>query len=52
MESELRTSAVSGLLLRKDDAAAHLAEARRHLEEAWKSAHGEETPDGPQTPAR
>ncbi len=51
MENELRTSAVSGLLLRKDDAAAHLAEARRHLEEAWKSTHGEEPPNGPQVPA-
>jgi hypothetical protein len=52
MENELRNSARKGIFLRKDEAAAHLAEARRHLEEAWKSARGNEPPDGPQTPVR
>lgn len=52
MENELRNSARKGLFLRKDEAATHLGEARRHLEEAWKSAKGETQPNGPQTPAR
>jgi hypothetical protein len=40
MENELRTAAQQGVLLRKDDAATHLAEARRHLELALNSARG------------
>ena len=52
MEQELRSSARNGLILRKDDAAAHLAEARRHLEEAWKSAQGNEPSDAPKPPLR
>ena len=52
MENELRNSARKGLFLRKDEAAGHLAEARRHLEDAMKAARGEEPPNGPQTPAR
>ena len=32
MENELRTAARKGLILRKDEAAKHLAQARRHLE--------------------
>ena len=52
MENELRSSAVSGVLLRKDEAAGHLAEARRHLEEAIKSVRGGGPPDSPQTPTR
>jgi hypothetical protein len=30
----------------------HLAEARRHFEEALKSAKSVEPPDGPKTPLR
>jgi hypothetical protein len=52
MENELRTSARKGIVLRKDEAATHLSEARRHLEDAWKAARGEEPPNGPQTPMR
>jgi len=33
MENELRNAARNGLILRKDEASAHLAEARRHLEQ-------------------
>jgi hypothetical protein len=51
MENELRSSARNGLILRKDEALNHLAEARRHFEEAMKSAKGVEPPDGP-TPLR
>jgi hypothetical protein len=52
MENELRNSARKGLILRKDEAVTHLAEARRHLEEAMKSARGNEPPNDPQAPAR
>ena len=51
MENELR-NARNGLILRKDEASAHLAEARRHLEEAMNEAKGIEPPNGPQTPLR
>ena len=52
MENELRSSAQKAIFLRKDEAAAHLGEARRHLEEAWKAARGDEPPNGPQAPLR
>lgn len=52
MENELRSSARNGLILRKDEALHHLTEARRHFEEALKSANGVEPPDGPKTPLR
>jgi hypothetical protein len=34
MENELRSAARNGLILRKDEASMHLAEARKHLENA------------------
>jgi len=40
MENELRNAAPNGLILRKDEASAHLAEARRHLERAVNEAKG------------
>jgi hypothetical protein len=40
MENELRNAARNGLILRKDEAFAHLAEARRHLENAMNEAKG------------
>jgi hypothetical protein len=46
MENELRTAAQQGVMLRKDEAATHLAEARRHLELALSSARGESAPVG------
>jgi hypothetical protein len=52
MENELRDAARNGLILRKQKASEHLAEARRHLENAMKEAKGVEPPNGPQTPAR
>jgi hypothetical protein len=52
MENELRTAARNGLILRKDEASAHLAEARRHLEQAMNEAKGVEPANGPQTPLR
>jgi hypothetical protein len=52
MEGELRNAARNGLLLRKDEASVHLAEARRHLEQALNEAKGEAPSDGPQTPLR
>jgi hypothetical protein len=52
MENELRNAARSGLILRKEKASEHLAEARRHLEQALKEAKGVEPPDGPQTSVR
>jgi hypothetical protein len=52
MENELRNAARNGLILRKDEASAHLAEARRHLEKAMNEAKGIEPPNGPQTPLR
>lgn len=36
MENELRTSARYGLIMRKDEAASHLAEARKHLDAAMQ----------------
>ena len=52
MENELRRAARNGLVLRNDQAAEHLAAARRHLDAAMRQAKGEEPPDGPQTPLR
>jgi hypothetical protein len=52
MENELRQAARNGLILRKEEASQHLAEARRHLEQAVREARGEEPPNGPQTPVR
>jgi hypothetical protein len=52
MENELRNAARNGLILRKDEASEHLAEARRHLEVVLQEARGVEPKDGPQTPAR
>jgi hypothetical protein len=52
MENELRNAAHNGLILRKDEASAHLAEARRHLEKAVNEAKGIEPANGPQTPLR
>ena len=52
MENELRNAARNGLILRKDAASAHLAEARRHLEQAMNEAKGIEPANGPQTPHR
>ena len=52
MENELRNAARNGLILRKDEAATHLAEARRHLEQAMNEAKGIEPANGPQTPLR
>ena len=52
MEGELRSAARKGLLLRKDEASEHLAEARRLLERALNEAKGIEPPDGPKTPLR
>ena len=52
MENELRNAARNGLILRKDEASAHLAEARRHLEQALNEAKGIEPANGPQTPLR
>jgi hypothetical protein len=40
MENELRNAARNGLILRRDEATAHLAEARRHLENAVNEAKG------------
>jgi hypothetical protein len=52
MENELRNAARMGLILRKDDAAEHLAQARRHLQDLLGEAKGVESPNGPQTPLR
>ena len=52
MENELRNAARNGLILRKDEASAHLAEARRHLEKAMNGAKGTAPANGPQTPLR
>ena len=40
MENELRNAARNGLILRKDEASAHLAEARRHLKKAMNEGIG------------
>ena len=50
MENELRDAARNGIILRKEKATEHLAEARRHLEQAMNEAKGIEPPAGPQTP--
>jgi len=47
----VRSAARNGLILPKDEASAHLAEARRHLERAVNEAKGMPT-NGPQTPMR
>jgi hypothetical protein len=52
MENELRNAARHGLILRKEGAAEHLAQARRHLQDALGEAKGLEPPNGPQTPLR
>ena len=52
MENELRSSARNGLILRKDEASEHLAQARRHVETVLNEAKGVEPPNGPQTPLR
>jgi hypothetical protein len=52
MENELRNAARNGLILRKDEASTHLAEARRHLEQAMNEAKGIGSANGPQTPLR
>ena len=52
MENELRRAARNGIVLRKEQASEHLAQARRHLEQAMREAKGEEPPHGPQTPLR
>lgn len=44
MENELRNAARNGLILRKDEASTHLAEARRHLENAMREAKGIKPP--------
>ena len=52
MENELRNAARKGLLLRKDEAMDHLAQARQQLQQALDEAKGGEPPDGPRTPLR
>jgi hypothetical protein len=52
MENELRNAVRKGLILRKDEASAHLAEARRRLDKAMNEAKGVEPANGPQTPLR
>jgi hypothetical protein len=52
MENELRNAARTGLFLRKDEAAAHLAEARRHLDDAWRSVQGAGPIAGPRPPEK
>jgi hypothetical protein len=52
MENELRTAARKGLLLRKDEAMEHLAQARQQLQRALDEAKGMEQSNGPQTPLR
>ena len=47
MENELRSAARNGLILRTDEASAHLAKARQHLEEAMNGAKGIEPANGP-----
>jgi len=49
MENELRNAARSGLVLNRQKASEHLAEARRHLEETLKAARGTAA-DAPSTP--
>jgi len=52
IENELRTAARKGLILRKDQASEHLAQARRHLQTVFDEAKGAEPANGPQTPLR
>jgi len=52
MENELRNSARKGLFLQKDEALNHLAEARRHFEEALDTAKGGKPESAPETPPR
>ena len=51
MENELRNAARSGVILQKDAALAHLAESRRHLEDAMKSGTAGAGSGGDQSPA-
>ena len=44
MENELRASAWKSIFLRRDEAVGHLAEARRHLEEALSATKGSPQP--------
>lgn len=41
LENELRSALLDGVILRKEEARQHLAEARRHLEELLDSAKKE-----------
>ena len=50
MENELRHAARNGLVLRKDEVSAHLAEARRHLETAMNEAKGNQSSNLTPTP--
>jgi hypothetical protein len=52
MENELRSAALSGLVLHRREACEHLAAARGHLQETLKAARGEAPADGPQTSVR
>lgn len=52
MENELRRAARNGLILRKDEAVEHLAQAQRHLQDALADAKGVEPPNGPQIALR
>ena len=53
MENELRSAARNGLIRRTDEASAHLANARRHLEKAVNEVKGmEPAANGPQMPLR
>ena len=52
MENELRTAAQQGVMMRKDEAATHLAEARRHLELALSDARGQPAKAVAITPGR
>jgi hypothetical protein len=40
MENELRNAARNGLILRKEEASTHLAEARRHLKQVMNEGKG------------
>jgi hypothetical protein len=51
MEAELRRAAQNTLFLRNAEASQHLAEARRHFNEALKAVNpGPETPETKDTP--
>ena len=52
MENELRSAARNGIILRKDEASAHLAQARRHLEQALNDAKGLKSSNEPQAQPR